>query len=174
LHFAANFAKGACGCAPLFIFWAALIQIKTPRIHSAMGNIRNGARYFWEIRYFVAGVCPKDHNCGRKPDARRAAGGVHPEGDERWRIGIGKIVFTHGLEGVRGDLRGVGNNAVDEFEAEDIGIVLLHAAETVGHRRGKKHNGLQDEHQNAERGPILRTVIFHWLPQRLTAVLSRR
>ena len=59
---------------------------------------------------------------------------VHPKSDERRRIGIGQIDFAKRLERVSGHLRRVRDYAVNQLQAEDIGVVFLHAAVCVSNR----------------------------------------
>ena len=39
--------------------------------------------------------------------------GIHPKGDEGWRIWISKIYFAESLEGVRGDLSGIWHHSMN-------------------------------------------------------------
>ena len=53
-------------------------------------------------------------------------------------LGSAKPDFSQHLEGVCGDFRGIRNDAVNHFEAIDVGGVFLGAAEAVGHRHSDK------------------------------------
>src|SRR5580704_19642832 len=54
---------------------------------------------------------------------------IEPESDDGRRIGIGQADFSHDLEGVRGNFRRIRDDAVNHFQAVDVGGVLLRAAE---------------------------------------------
>ena len=56
---------------------------------------------------------------------------IEPEPNKGRGIGIGEIDFAENLEGVGGDLFGVGNDAVNYFDAVDVGGVLFRARATV-------------------------------------------
>ena len=68
---------------------------------------------------------------------------VQPKGDEGGRIGIRKINFAEHLECVSGDFRGIGHDAMDDFEAVYVGGMFVHATEAVDDGRGEKGQNLQ-------------------------------
>src|SRR2546422_9634384 len=70
-------------------------------------------------------------------------------------VGVNENGFPVHLEGTREGLTGVGNDAVGNFEAVDIGLVLLIAAESIadGARRKTEHSEQQEK--RGKRGPVV-------------------
>src|SRR5258708_32127047 len=86
--------------------------------------------------------------------------GIEPEGDE-WRgIGIGQADFAEDLEGGGGDLRRIGDDAGNDFQAVNVGGMLLGAAEPVGDGHGEKREHLQQQKKDGEGSPVVGAVYF--------------
>ena len=62
-------------------------------------------------------------------------------------IGVDQNGLTVNLKGTRGGLAGVRNNAVSNFEAVDIGLILLVAAEGIKDGLGQEKEQICEEKQ---------------------------
>src|SRR5215472_7209658 len=80
--------------------------------------------------------------------------GVKPEDDEFWRIGVVEILFAEDLERAGRDFVGVGDEALDDFKAVNVGGVFLHAAEGVADGLAEKAHHMEKQKQHAKCGPI--------------------
>src|SRR5260370_38259979 len=70
-------------------------------------------------------------------------------------VGINKGVFAVVLEGLGTGLAGIGNDAVGDFQAVDIGLILLIAAEGAAERLGNETEYREKQQKRRKRGPIL-------------------
>ena len=59
---------------------------------------------------------------------------------------------------MRCDFSGIGNEAVNDFEAVNVGFVFLHAAEAMDDRRRKKKQNLKDQKHDRDGSPIALAV----------------
>ena len=55
---------------------------------------------------------------------------------------------------MRGHFVRFGDEALNDFEAVSVGVVLLHAAEGVADWCAKKTHYIEQQQQNTQRGPI--------------------
>ena len=58
---------------------------------------------------------------------------IEPKGDERRRIRVREVHFAQHLESVRSNFARVRHEAVNYFQAIDVRLVLLIAAEAIQH-----------------------------------------
>ncbi len=80
--------------------------------------------------------------------------GVEPKFYERVRVGRFEIVFAEGDEGfLCGDLR-IGDETVNGFLSENVGLVLFPSTERVGDRGEEKVDAGEDEQQDGEGSKI--------------------
>ena len=92
---------------------------------------------------------------GEAGSARNGGVAVEPEFHEGVGVGGFEIVFAEGDEGfLRGDLR-IGDETVDGFLAENVGLVLFPSTESVGDGREEEGDAGEDEQQDGEGGPIV-------------------
>src|SRR5271170_7244664 len=84
--------------------------------------------------------------------------GIEHEDCDGTGSGIGEIHFAENLKGLRGDLAGIRNQAVGDFQAVLIRLVFIVAAEgTLDRVSNKRVNGKQEQ-QRRERGPIVNSA----------------
>jgi len=69
---------------------------------------------------------------------------IKPDGNEGGRIGIGEIFLTENLESVCSDFVCVWVKAMDEFEAVNVGGMLLASADCVSNWFAEKGKNIQD------------------------------
>src|SRR5271155_915864 len=72
--------------------------------------------------------------------------------------GVGEIHFAENLKGLRGNLAGIRNQAVGDFQAILIRLVFHMAAEGALHGVGDKGINGNQKQQRGERGPIVNTA----------------
>src|SRR5258708_10574086 len=84
-------------------------------------------------------------------------GGVIEEEKDVDRIGVGvdENGFAVDLEGARECLTRVRNDAVGDFEAVDIGLIFLIAAESIADDIGGETQESQEQEKRGEGGPIV-------------------
>ena len=84
-------------------------------------------------------------------------GGMIEEEEDVDRIGvrIHEKGFAIGLEGTSEGLAGIGNYAVGDFEAVDVGLMLLITAESISNSVGSKTEESQKQEEGGERSPII-------------------
>src|SRR2546427_1869190 len=73
-------------------------------------------------------VCVREH----QPVGQRGMA-IEPKGDERRRIRVREVHFAQHLESVRSNFARVRHEAVNYFQAIDVRLVLLIAAEAIQH-----------------------------------------
>src|SRR5271154_2587212 len=84
--------------------------------------------------------------------------GIEHEDGDGIGSGIGEIHFAENLKGLRGDLAGIRNQAVGDFQAILVGLMFHMAADGALHGVSDKGiNGKQEE-QRGERGPIVNSA----------------
>ena len=89
-------------------------------------------------------------------DAVGDGGMIEKEEDvDRIGVRIHENGFAIGLEGVREGLAGVRNDAVGDFEAVDVGLVLLITAEGIAEDVGGKTEESKKQEKRRKRGPII-------------------
>src|SRR5215472_8287233 len=77
-----------------------------------------------------------------------------PEGHEAAGIRINQGDLSQHLEGVCAGLLRVGVDAVRDFQAVDIGVVLHLAADGVEQWRGEEPENTEDQENHGQRGPV--------------------
>src|SRR5216684_3978203 len=70
-------------------------------------------------------------------------------------VGINKGIFAVVLEGLGTGLAGIGNDTVGDFQAVDVGLILLIAAEGAAERIGNETEYREKQEKRRKRGPIL-------------------
>ncbi len=80
---------------------------------------------------------------------------VEPEFDERIWVGRFEVIAAERDKCfLRGDLR-IGDESMDGFLAENVGLMLFPAAERVGNGREDEADAGEDQYQDCEGGPIV-------------------
>src|SRR5580692_5315418 len=70
-------------------------------------------------------------------------------------VGVNESLFAIVLEGLCAGLGGIGNDVVGDFQAVDIGLILLKTAEGAADGIGSKTEYGEEQEKRRERGPIL-------------------
>src|SRR5438876_5374683 len=70
-------------------------------------------------------------------------------------VGVNKSSFAVVLKGFRAGLAGVGDDAVGDFQAVDVGLILLVAAEGAAEGIGNETEYREKQEKGRKRGPIL-------------------
>src|SRR5258708_2918164 len=71
------------------------------------------------------------------------------------RVGVNKGSFAVVLKGLRTGLTGIGNDAVGDFQAVDVGLILLIAAERAAEGIGNETEYRKKQEKRRKRSPIL-------------------
>ena len=83
-------------------------------------------------------------------------GGVAVEPEFHEGVGVGglEVILPESDEGFLGGDLGIGDESVDSFLTEDVGLVLFPSTESVGDGREEERDAGEDEQQDGEGGPI--------------------
>src|ERR1700691_6250975 len=81
--------------------------------------------------------------------------GIEHENGNGIGSGIGEIHFAENLKGLRGDLAGIRNQAVGDFQAVLIRLVFEVTADSALHGGGDERVNRKQKQQRRERGPIV-------------------